>query len=127
MLYASERIQRKGSVAQGTSVGDASEEARARGLSTELNVARFDYLGDQYVVLDCPGSIDFASEADTVLPAVDLTIVVADPDPGRANLLQPLLRSCPRTWCRSLARGGARTARVSARRPLRWVVIGNRR
>ncbi len=92
MLHACERIQRKGSVAQGTSVGDASEEARARGLSTEVNVARFEYLGDQYVVLDCPGSIDFASEADTVLPAVDLTIVVVDPDPGRANLLQPLLR-----------------------------------
>ncbi|MBK8838201.1 MAG: elongation factor G [Hyphomonadaceae bacterium] len=92
MLHAAERIQRKGSVAQGTSVGDASEEARARGLSTELNVAGFDYLGDRYVVLDCPGSVDFASEADTVLPAVDLTVVVADPDPSRASLLQPLLR-----------------------------------
>lgn len=92
MLHAAERIQRKGSVSQGTSVGDASEEARARGLSTELNVAGFDYLGDRYVVLDCPGSVDFASEADTVLPAVDLTIVVADPDPARASLLQPLLR-----------------------------------
>ena len=92
MLHAAERIQRKGSVPQGTSVGDASEEARARGLSTELNVAGFDYLGDRYVVLDCPGSVDFAGEADTVLPAVDLTIVVADPDPLRASLLQPLLR-----------------------------------
>lgn len=92
MLHAAEKIQRKGSVAQGTSVGDASEEARARGLSTELNVASFDYLGDHYVVLDCPGSVDFASEADTVIPAVDLTIVVADPDPDRAVLLQPILR-----------------------------------
>ena len=57
-----------------------------------MNVAGFDYLGDRYVVLDCPGSVDFASEADTVLPAVDLTVVVADPDPSRASLLQPLLR-----------------------------------
>jgi elongation factor G len=92
MLHAADRIQRKGSVSQGTSVGDGSEEARARGLSTELNVARYEYLDDRYVVLDCPGSIDFASEADTVLPAVDLTIVVAEPDPDRASLLQPLLR-----------------------------------
>lgn len=92
MLHAADRIQRKGSVPQGSSVGDASEEARARGLSTELNVAGFDYLGDRFVVLDCPGSVDFASEADTVLPAVDLTIVVAEPDPDRASLLQPLLR-----------------------------------
>ena len=92
MLHVAERIPRKGSVSQGTSVGDATEEARARGLSTDLNVAGFDYLGDHYVVLDCPGSVDFASEADTVLPAVDLAIVVADPDPERAHLLQPLLR-----------------------------------
>ncbi len=92
MLHVAERIQRKGSVSQGTSVGDASEEARARGLSTELNIAGFDYLGDRYVILDCPGSVDFQSEADHVLPAVDLTIVVADPDPARASLLQPLLR-----------------------------------
>ncbi len=92
MLHAAGAVQRKGSVANGTSVGDGSEEARARGLSTELNVAGFEYLGDRYVVLDCPGSVDFASEADTILPAVDLTIVVADPDPDRSGLLQPLLR-----------------------------------
>ncbi|HVY90500.1 MAG TPA: elongation factor G [Hyphomonadaceae bacterium] len=92
MLFAAGAVQRKGSVAAGTSVGDSSDEARARGLSTELNVASFDYLGDRYAVLDCPGSVDFASEADTILPAVDLTIVVVDPDPDRAILLQPILR-----------------------------------
>jgi elongation factor G len=92
MLHVAGRVQRKGSVAQGSSVGDASEEARARGLSTELNIAGFDYLGDRFVVMDCPGSVDFAAEADMVLPVVDLTIVVADPDPLRASLLQPILR-----------------------------------
>ena len=92
MLHAAGRVQRKGSVSQGTSVGDATEEARARGLSTDLNVAGFDFMNDRYVVVDCPGSVDFLSEADAVLPAMDLTIVVADPDPARANLLQPLLR-----------------------------------
>ena len=92
MLNASGRLPRRGSVGLGTSVGDATEEARARGLSTELNVAGFDYMGDRFVVLDCPGSVDFAAEADTVLPLVDMTIVVADPDPTRASLLQPILR-----------------------------------
>ncbi|MEZ6030782.1 MAG: elongation factor G [Hyphomonadaceae bacterium] len=92
MLHASGRLPRKGSVGQGTSVGDGSEEARGRGLSTELNIAGFDYMDDRFVVLDCPGSVDFSAEADMVLPAVDLTIVVADPDPERASLLQPVLR-----------------------------------
>lgn len=92
LLHAAGRIQRKGSVSQGTTVGDASEEARARGLSTELNVAGFEFMDDRYVILDCPGSVDFICEADNVIPAVDLTVVVADPDPERAGLLQPLLR-----------------------------------
>lgn len=92
MLHASGRLPRKGSVGQGSSVGDASEEARARGLSTELNVAGFDYMGDRFVVMDCPGSVDFAAESDMVLPAADMTIVVAEPDPLRASLLQPILR-----------------------------------
>jgi elongation factor G len=92
MLLAAGRIQRKGSVQQGTSVGDATDEARARGLSTDLNTVGFEFMDDRYVVIDCPGSVDFMSEADAVLPAVDLTIVVADPDPDRASLLQPLLR-----------------------------------
>ncbi len=92
LLYAAGRVQRKGSVSQGTSVGDGSEEARARGLSTDLNVVGFDFMDDRYVIVDCPGSVDFLSEADAVLAAMDLTIVVADPDPEKASLLQPLLR-----------------------------------
>lgn len=92
MLFAAGAVQRKGSVAAGNTVGDATPEARARGLSTDLNIARFDYLGDHYVVIDCPGSVDFAADADAVLPAVDLAIVVAEPDPKRALLLQPILK-----------------------------------
>ncbi|MBV8593477.1 MAG: elongation factor G [Caulobacteraceae bacterium] len=33
-----------------------------------------------------------AAEADAALPVVDLAIVVADPDPGKAGLIQPTLR-----------------------------------
>lgn len=93
MLFAAGAVQRKGSVAAGNTVGDATPEARARGLSTDLNIARFDYLGDKYVVIDCPGSVDFAAEADSVLPAMDMVIVVADPDPSRALQLQPALKA----------------------------------
>ncbi len=48
-------IGRQGSVADGTSVGDASPEARARGGSTELNLMHFDYMDDRYVLIDAPG------------------------------------------------------------------------
>ena len=44
MLYASGSTQRRGSVRDGTSVGDHVAEARARQMSTEMNVANATYL-----------------------------------------------------------------------------------
>lgn len=92
MLLAAGAIERR-SGGQGEMVGDASPEARARGHSVELNFANFEYLGDRYALIDCPGAVDFAADGDFVLPAVDLAIVVADPDPAKAILLQPVLRT----------------------------------
>jgi elongation factor G len=77
-------------------VGDASPEAKARGHSVELNLASFDYLDDHYTVVDCPGSLEFCTEVDAAVPAVDLAIVVADADPAKATLLQPTLRELER-------------------------------
>ena len=80
----------------GGTVGDSTPEARARGHSVELNVAGFDHLGDRYVLIDCPGAVDFAAEGDLALPAVDLVIVVAEPDPAKAILAQPVLKELER-------------------------------
>jgi elongation factor G len=80
----------------GDKVGDSSPEARARGHTVELNLAGFDFMGDRYSVVDCPGSLEFAADLDAALPAVDLAIVVAEPDPGKAALLQPTLRELER-------------------------------
>jgi elongation factor G len=77
-------------------VGDSSPEAKARGHSVELNLAGFDFMGDRYMVVDCPGSLEFCCEIDPALAAVDLAIVVADPDPAKAVLLQPTLRELER-------------------------------
>ena len=77
-------------------VGDSSPEARARGHSVELNLAGFDFMGDRYSVIDCPGSLEFCCDIDAALPAVDMAIVVAEPDPGKAALLQPTLRELER-------------------------------
>src|SRR5690606_15795377 len=43
LLHAAGAIHRLGSVEAGTSQGDSSAEARARGGSTELNLMRFDW------------------------------------------------------------------------------------
>jgi elongation factor G len=80
----------------GDKVGDSSPEARARGHTVELNLAAFDFMGDRYSVVDCPGSLEFCADLDAALPAVDLAVVVAEPDPAKAALLQPTLRELER-------------------------------
>jgi elongation factor G len=85
-----------GHAARPGEVGDSSPEARARGHSVELNLAGFTFMGDRYVVVDCPGSLEFCAEIDPALPAVDFAIVVAEPDPAKAVLLQPTLRELER-------------------------------
>ncbi|MGZ3274478.1 MAG: elongation factor G [Caulobacteraceae bacterium] len=91
LLFASGAIPRQGETAAGTSVGDASPEARQRGQSVELNLAGLEFLGDRFSLVDCPGAGDFACAAEPVLPAVDLAVVVVDPAPDKAVLAQPIL------------------------------------
>ena len=93
MLFAAGAIDRLGSTANGSSVGDSSHEARQRGGSTELNLYHFDYLGDPFALLDVPGSIGFAADGSKALAIADLAIVVVDPDPARAPLAAPALRA----------------------------------
>lgn len=92
LLHAAGAIERRGLVDLGNTVGDASAEARARGQSTETNVGRFEFMGDRYALIDCPGGIEFGGEADAALAAVDLALVVIDPEPGHAALMQPILK-----------------------------------
>lgn len=92
LLFASGAIPRQGSVDAGTSVGDASPEARARGGSTELNLMHFDYLGDRYALIDMPGGVGFAADGLSALRAADMAVVVVDPVPERAALAVPMLR-----------------------------------
>ena len=92
LLHAAGATDRRGSVDSGNSVGDSSVEARARHQSVEVNVARFEFMGDRYGVIDCPGGVEFAADGDAALACVDLALVVVDPDAGHAALIQPILK-----------------------------------
>lgn len=92
LLFASGSLDRQGSVDNGSSVGDASAEARARGGSTELNLMHFEFLGDKFATLDCPGSVGFSADGALALAAADIALVVVDPEPDRAILAEPALR-----------------------------------
>lgn len=85
-------LSRQGKVSDGNTIGDASPEARAHGMSVELNVASIDYHGEQYTFIDCPGSIEFLQEQLPALPAVDAAIVVCEPDDKKIPALQLILK-----------------------------------
>ena len=73
--------------------GGAGISPAAAGQSTETNFTAIDFMGDHYALIDAPGAVDFLADADFALPAVDLAIVVADPDPEKAVLVQPFLKA----------------------------------
>jgi elongation factor G len=96
LMLATGAVERRPDGAAAERIGDASPEARAHGHSVELNLADFEFMGDRYAVIDCPGSLEFCADLDAALPAVDLAVVVAEPDAAKAGLLQPTLRELER-------------------------------
>ncbi len=83
---------RQGSVRDGTTVGDASPEARAHQMSVEPNCAHVDFMGDRMTFVDCPGSVEFAQAMRHVLPVCDVAVVVCEADPRKVPALQVIMR-----------------------------------
>jgi elongation factor G len=85
-------IQRQGTADGGTTVGDASKEARHHKMSVEATFATTNFMGDSYTFIDCPGSIEFIQDMRSVLPAVDAAVVVCEADEKKVPQLQLILR-----------------------------------
>jgi elongation factor G len=85
-------IQRQGTVDAGTTVGDASKEARHHKMSVEVTVATTTFMGDSYTFLDCPGSVEFVHDMRAALPAIDAAVVVCEADDRKVSQLQLILR-----------------------------------
>lgn len=85
-------ISRAGSIAQNSTVGDSSPEAREHAMSVGLNVADTSFLGENFTFIDCPGSVEFAHEGTLALPACDMAVVVCEADPKRVPALQVILK-----------------------------------
>jgi elongation factor G len=92
ILFHTGAIPRQGRVQDKSTVGDAAPEARAHGMSVELNAATASYLGESYTFLDCPGSIEFAQEQRAALMGADVAIVVCEADDKKAAALQLILK-----------------------------------
>jgi elongation factor G len=92
LLYTSGTTNRRGTAKDGNTVGDHVPEARARQMSTELNVAAAKFLDDPWTILDCPGSVELGWEAQNALLAADVAVVVAEPETERVLTLSPLFK-----------------------------------
>ena len=96
LLARTGAVSRAGTITDHSTVGDASAEARGHVMSVEMNIADTAYLGDAFTFLDLPGSVEFQTESLAALPAVDLAVVVCEPDPRRVPALQIILKSLSR-------------------------------
>jgi elongation factor G len=85
-------IPKAGSVDAGSSVGDASAEARRHKMGVGLTAATTTFMGDSYTFIDCPGSVEFAHDMRAAIPAVDLAVVVCEADERKLPQLQIILR-----------------------------------
>ena len=92
LLFVAEAMPRKGTVRDSNTVGDASDEARARAMSTELSIVTTSYLDEAWTLIDCPGAVELAQEAINTLMAVDAAVIVCEPNLERVVTLSSLMR-----------------------------------
>jgi elongation factor G len=85
-------IPRQNPVSSGNTVSDHSSEARAHAMSVEATFATTEFMGESLTFVDCPGSIEFAFEAEPVLAACDVAVVVAEADEKKVPALQLIMR-----------------------------------
>jgi elongation factor G len=68
-------------------------DARKHSASTEVRLGNCSFLGDRWSIVDCPGSVEFAYEAEAALAAVDFAIVVCEPSATKVSSVPLLFKS----------------------------------
>jgi elongation factor G len=92
LLARTGAIPKQAAAGSGNTVGDHSPEAKAHKMSVEATIASTVFMGESITFVDCPGSVEFAHEAEPVLAAADMAVVVAEPDEKKLPALQLTLR-----------------------------------
>ncbi|GCA92040.1 elongation factor G [Microcystis aeruginosa] len=92
LLFVTGAITRKGKISDRNTVSDSSTQARDRQMSVEVSVAHSQYQNLNFTFLDCPGSIEFASETYNALVGAGAAIIVCEPVVDRVLTLAPLLK-----------------------------------
>jgi len=82
MLVCGGVANRLGSVANGTTVSDYHDNERERKISIQASLLHLEWGGQKFNVIDCPGYMDFISEALGALRVADFALIVVDAKEG---------------------------------------------
>ena len=82
LLYRTGAIRALGRVDHGDTALDVNEIERSRGITVFSDQAWFELDGRRFTLIDTPGHVDFAPEAERALLALDLAVVLVDGGSG---------------------------------------------
>ncbi|MCW5757896.1 MAG: elongation factor G [Phycisphaeraceae bacterium] len=82
LLFTSGATKRMGSIEDGNTVLDWTEEARKHGHSLSSSLAHYERNGTHVTLIDTPGLADFFGQAIASLPAAGMVAVVVDATKG---------------------------------------------
>ncbi len=78
MLFATNTVNRRGSVVDGSSFSDFEKEEKEHKHSIYPSLLHMDHLGKRINLIDTPGSPDLIGQAIACLPAVETVVVVVN-------------------------------------------------
>src|SRR5919202_3697250 len=101
LLHAAGATTRLGSVADGTTVSDADEDEKSRGMSISASLASFEWRDTKVNLLDTPGEPSFIADALGALRVCESAVFVV-------NGVMGVEVSTQRLWARAAELGVAR-------------------
>lgn len=91
LLFSAGAIKRAGTVEEGNTVSDFTEEERHHKHSLQPSFVHFDYEGHEVHLIDTPGLVDFIGHAIACFPAVETVAVVIDAHKGIDSVARRLM------------------------------------
>lgn len=97
ILYRTGAVRTLGRVDRGDTALDADQIERERGITVFSDQAVFEHGGNRYTLIDTPGHVDFAAEAERALAALDAAVLLVDAS-GSVRPHAVLLARLARKW-----------------------------
>jgi len=92
LLFSTGTIDRMGTIEDGSTFSDWSEEEKHHKHSLRTSMLHFDHEGHMVNLIDAPGLGDFVGQAISVFPAVETICVVVDAHDGIAPMTRRMMR-----------------------------------